>query len=83
MPADLLTELQAELEAARGWPRGEGHAEAVRDIAARLGLPLDQAERDLALVEAQPAVTRELLMDRFVEAWLEGQRKAHWNRRCH
>ncbi len=74
-PAALLTELQAEIEAARDRPQEESHAEAVRDLAAQLGIPLAEAERALAAIEAQPTVTRELLMRRIVEAWLEGHRK--------
>ncbi len=76
VPADLLTELQAEIEAARNRPQEESHAEAVRDMAERLGVPVAEAERTLAALEAQPTVTRELLMRRIAEAWLEGQRKA-------
>ncbi len=73
--ADLLAELQAEFEAARGRPQAEAHAEAIRDIAARLEIPLEQAEKSLTAIEAQPTVTREVLMRRIAEAWLEGQRK--------
>ncbi len=74
--ADLLTELQAEIQAARDRPQAESHAEAVREMAERLGIPLAEAERALAAVEAQPRVTREMLLLQIVEAWLEGQRKA-------
>ncbi len=73
--AALLTELQAEIEAARDHPQEESHAEAVRDIAEQLGIPLAEAERALAAVEAQPTVTRELVMRQIAEAWLEGQRR--------
>ncbi len=73
VPAALLTELQAEIEAARDRPQEESHAEAVRDMADRLGIPLAEAERALAGLEAQPTVTRELLMRRIAEAWLGGR----------
>jgi hypothetical protein len=76
VPGSLLTELQAEIEAARARPHKEGHAEAVRDIAARLEIPLEQAEKSLTALEAQPTVTRELLMRRVAEAWLKGQGEA-------
>ena len=71
--ADLLTELQAEMERARGLPQEEGHFLAVQDIAERFGLPVDQAEKLLGALEAQPTVPRELLMRRSVETWLRGQ----------
>ncbi len=74
--AELLAELQAEMEEARAMPQDESHAQAVRDIAERLGMPVLDAEQALAELEAQPTVTRELLMRRIVEEWLEGQRKA-------
>ncbi len=68
VPADLLTELEAEIEATKDRPQEESHAEAVRDLAAQLGIPLVEAERALAGLEAQPTVTRELLMRRIAEA---------------
>ncbi len=77
VPAALLTELQAEIEAARDRPQEESHAGAVRDIAEQLGISVAEAERALAALEAQPTVTRELLMRRIVEAWLEGQPKTY------
>jgi hypothetical protein len=45
---DLLTKLQAEMERARDLSQEEGHALAVRDIAERLGLPVNEAEKLLA-----------------------------------
>ncbi len=75
VPADLLTELQAAMEEASDRPQEESHAEAVRDIAERLGMPVSQAEQSLAGLEAQPTVTRELFMRRIAEKWLEGQRR--------
>lgn len=41
---------------------------------------MEQAGETLAAIEAQPTITRELLMRRFVETWLEGQRKAYQSR---
>jgi hypothetical protein len=73
--ADLLIELQGACEAARTMPQGEGHARAVQDIAERLGIPVEEVEQGLKALEAQPAVTRELLMRRIAERWLEGQRR--------
>lgn len=43
----------------------------------RLGIPVTQAARGLAALEAQPTVTRELLMRRIAETWAEGQRRAY------
>ncbi len=80
-PASLLSELQAAMEEARDRPQDESHAEAVRDLAVQLAIPLVEAERALAGLEAQPTVTRELIMGRIAEAWLEGQRGARGLRR--
>jgi hypothetical protein len=77
VPADLLTELRAEIEAARERPQEGGHAAAIQHIAGLAGVPEEEAAKTLAAIEAQPSVTQELLMRRFVEAWLEGQRKAY------
>ncbi len=73
--AKLLTDLQADIEAAREKPQAEAQAEAVQDIADRLAMSVEKVEAGLAALEAQPRVTRELVMRRFVEAWLEEQRK--------
>ena len=48
----------------------------MRDIALELQMPVEKVEAGLAALEAQPTVTRELLMRRIAERWLEGQRKA-------
>lgn len=76
VPTRLLTELQAEFEAARALPQYEGHAAAVRQIADLAGVDPERAAETLATIEAQPTVTRELLMRRIAEAWLAEQRKA-------
>ena len=77
VPADLLTELQSEIEAAKDLSQEEGHGTAVRDVAERLGIPVDQVEQGLSALEAQPPVTRKLFIRRIAEAWLEEQRRAH------
>ena len=77
VPADLLTELYTEMEAARELPQAEGHAWAVQEIAKRLAIPVKRIERMLAVFEAQPTITRHLLLRRLVEAWLAGARKAY------
>ena len=73
VPADLLTELSAEMEQAKELPQEDGHALAVQDIGERLRLPLDQVETVLGALEAQPTVTRELLLRRIIEVWLARQ----------
>ena len=75
--AGLLTDLQAQIEAAKDLPQEEGHARSVRDIAETLGIQSEEVEKGLTALEAQPAVTRELLMCRIAEAWLEGLRRAY------
>ncbi len=77
IPADLLMELQAEFEAAREVPQQQGHAAAVRQIADLAGVSEEQAADTLSAIEAQPRVTREMLMRRIAEAWLEGQRETN------
>ena len=77
VPAELLTNLQAAVEAERAVPREAAHAAAIRQISDIAGVPEDQAAGTLATIEAQPRVTRELLMRRVAEAWLEGQRREH------
>jgi len=74
---DLLTELQAELKAARERPQAEGHARAVQEIAERVDVPVAQIEHLLAAFEAQPSVMRQGLLRRLAEAWLAGARKAY------
>ena len=61
--------------ATRERPQEEDLAEAVQDIAARLEMPLEQAKQSLTALEAQPTVTRELLMRQFAEAWLGGSQR--------
>ncbi len=73
---DLLTELQAEFEAARERPREDGEAAAVRQIAEIVGISEERAARVLASIEAEIATARQLVLRRIAEAWLEGQRKA-------
>jgi hypothetical protein len=64
VPGDLLTELQAELVAARESPQGEGHAAANRQIADLADVDREKAAEALAAIEAQPTVTQELMMRR-------------------
>jgi hypothetical protein len=65
VPADLLTELHAEFEAARERTQEEGHAAAVQDIAIAMEIPLEHTGGGLRALEALPTVARELLMRRF------------------
>lgn len=77
VPADLLAELQAEFEASRAKPPEQSYADAVQDIAVELGMPIEKVEAGLTALEAQPRVTREVLLRQIAEAWLEGQRRAY------
>jgi len=72
VPASLLTELQTEIQAARGRPQAEGHAAAILQIADLADVDQKKAAEVPASIEAQPTVTRELLMRRTAGAWLEG-----------
>jgi DNA-directed RNA polymerase specialized sigma subunit len=76
VPVKVLMDLQAALEAARAISQEAGHAAAIGEIADIAGIPEEQAAETLAAIEAQPTVTREILMRRIAEAWLEGQRRA-------
>ena len=75
--ADLLTELQAELAAPQETPLEPGHVAAIQHIAGLVGVPENEAAKTFAAIEAQPSVTRRLLLCSFVEVWLVEQRKAH------
>jgi hypothetical protein len=75
--ADLLAELQDESQAARERPSEEGHAAGIQHLADLAEVAEEEAAQTLATIEAQPSLVRELLMRRFVEAWLRGQRKAY------
>ncbi len=77
VPAGLLTELQAEIETAKARPQKEGHAEAVRQIADLAGVDPERAAELLATMGAQPPVTRELVMRRIADKWLDGQPKTY------
>jgi hypothetical protein len=58
VPADLLTELQAELVAARERPEEEA---AVQNLAALAEIPEEEAAKALAAIEARARVRRQLL----------------------
>ncbi len=81
VPADLLTELQGEIEACREKPPEEGYAQAVHIVVEVAGISSEEAEEMLATLEAQPSVTRELFMRQIAEGWLEGQRGAYQRHR--
>jgi hypothetical protein len=77
VPASLLAELQAEIQAAKGRPQAEGHAAAILQIADLAEVDRERAAEVLASIETKPRITRELLMRRIAEAWLQGQRRAY------
>jgi len=77
LPADLLAELSAGIEDSRKTPQEENHPKAVREIADALEIPSEEVEQALTIIEAQPTVTREMLMRQIAEAWLDSQRKAY------
>ncbi len=77
VPAKLLMDLQASFEDARATPQEISHAAAIRQIADIAEISAEQAAEALAKIEAEPTVTREILMRRIAEAWLEGQRKVY------
>ena len=75
--AALLTDLQAEITEVRGRPSDERHRLAVQDLAERFGLLVDQLKELLTNLEAQPTVTREMLLRPIVEVWLKEQREEY------
>jgi len=75
LSGELLTELQAEFEAARYTPQESVQAKAIRDIGMILGVSQEQAEKILASLQAQPRLVRQVLMRCIAEAWLAGQQK--------
>ena len=74
VPETLLTELQAEIEAAKEVSPEEGEVAAIQQIADLAGVDPERVTEVLATMEAQPTVTRELVLRRIAEAWLGGQR---------
>jgi hypothetical protein len=75
--AELLADIHAEIAETRGRSPDERLALALMELAERVQLPVNQLTELLATLEAQPTVTRELLLRRFVEAWLMHQREAY------
>ena len=73
----LLPELPAEIAEAHICPADERDALAIEELADRFGCTVDQLKNLLSTLEAQPAVTRELLLRRFVEARLKDQGEAY------
>lgn len=79
--ADLLTELRDAITEAQDRPQAEGHAAAVRDVATRLVIPVEQAERSLENVERLPAAAREAMLRRVAETWLAEQARLYRRRK--
>ena len=50
---------------------------AVHELAERFGLLVGRLKELLVNLEAQPTVTRELLLRQVVEAWLKEQREEY------
>ncbi len=61
----------------RRLPEPERQALALMELADRVNLSVDRLTELLATLEAQPTATRELVLRRFVEAWLMHQREAY------
>ena len=79
--AHLLAELQTEFGAAKEGPQEAARAVAIRQVAEIADIDEAKATEILASIEVQPAVTRELLLRRIAEAWLEAQRTAYRRQR--
>ena len=75
--SDLLTEIHAAIVETQGRRPDERYALALMELAERVQLPADRLTELLANLDAQPTVTRELVLRRFVEAWLMQQREAY------
>ncbi len=73
VPADLLADLQAKIEAGKGRSQDEGHAAAIRQSADLAGVDPEKVAEVLTTLETQPTVTREPLRGRIAEAWLAEQ----------
>ncbi len=74
VPRSLLTELQGELQDAGQRGEDAGHAVVVWQVADLAGIDRKLAAEVLDSIRAQPTVTRDVLMRRIAEAWLERQR---------
>jgi hypothetical protein len=75
--ADLLTELHAEIAEVRERSPEARRALALMEFAERVHLPVDRLTELLATLDTQPTATRELILRRFVDAWLMHQREAY------
>ena len=75
--ADLLTNLQTEMAAAREQTPDERHAVVFQELADLLDLPVDRFTELLAFLGTQPTGTRDLVLRRLVEAWLAQQAEAY------
>jgi len=72
--AEVWANLRAQVRARASEER---HALALMERAERVPLPVDRLTELLAALEARPTATRELVLRRFVEAWLMQQREAY------
>ncbi len=70
VPEALLTELQAEIKAAKEVSPEEGEVAAIQQIVDLAGVDLERATEVLATMEAQPTVTRELVLRRIAASQL-------------
>jgi hypothetical protein len=77
---DLLTALQTELEAAQESSLEEAHTDAVQYLANLMGVTEEKARSTIEAIDTQPTAVREFLLRRFVEAWIERQRKVYRER---
>ncbi len=68
VPAVLLRDLQAEIEAARERPAAASHDAAIRHVAEIAEVDEAQEREVLEAIEGQPTVTPELLMRQLAEA---------------
>ncbi|MFI5342340.1 MAG: hypothetical protein ACHQ7N_21215 [Candidatus Methylomirabilales bacterium] len=81
VPADPLTELQAEIEAAKETPQEGGEAAAIWQITNRVGISEERAAKAQAAIEAGSIVARQRLGRGIAEAWLTGHQETYRRRR--
>ena len=76
VPETLLTELQAEIEAAKEVSPEEGEVAAIQQIVDLVGISEERAAKVLSAIDAGTTVARQRLLRGIAEAWLEGQQAA-------
>ena len=81
VPETLLTELQAEIEAAKEVSPEEGEVAAIQQIVDLVGISEERAAKVLSAIDAGTTEARQRLLRGIAEAWLKGHQETYRRRR--